>query len=1443
MDLRRLLPLLAVAAALPLTLLAQDAPPPAPVPAQEADPAADPPPPAPPAPPAPAPPTPPPTPLSLAPLPATLPEPLLPWASWTTWDLSDLTCPPAHHDASLRLCLWPSRLLLKVTPAGATFSLEVTAFSPAWLALPGDARHWPAAVTLDGQPVPVLQRSGAPAIKLPTGTHTITGNLSWHEMPQQLALPPQIGLLDLSIAGQPVASPSWDADGTLWLQRQAAAEPVDEDFLSLKVHSLLEDGIPLWFESQVELIVAGKSREETLGAVLPAGWQLASIDSPLPVAIDEAGTMKAQLRAGRWLVTLRAFHTSQPAQIAFSEGVEPAAADQPLAFRPLPEFRQAELVGLPQIDVSQTQVPEPWRSLPIYRWDTSAPFSLAERVRGAGQRDPANISIQRSLWLDDDGRALTFRDTLSGPVREIRRLDAAAGHLLGSVRSGEESQLITRNPNTGAPGFEVRAPLLAATATGRIDRTPSLAATGWQADADQLSATLDLPPGWRLFALLGADYSQGDWLTAWSLLDIFLLLLFSLAILRLRGLLPALVAFLAFGLAYHEPNAPRVAWLLLLIPVALAQHIPAGLWRNIALGLKWTAAAILLLSLAPFAASQIQAALFPQLERLSPRSISFGDTARTVASAPAYGYEQALEEAADDAMDPFAPAPENIQRQSAPLSSAPKSRYMSKDNLKVDPKAVIQTGPGVPEWTWRRVSFGWDGPVAASQELRPILIPPAISRPLALLRVILLVLLAAALLRPWRKPATPPSQESPDPADAAPSPQSPPSTGQAAAAAIAALALLLFSHSPQAHAQFPQQELLDELHQRLTTPSDAFPDAVDVASAALALDGDSFVLTVELHAADRAAAPLPDALKAWVPSSATFADGTPVTLLRRDGQLWALLPASGIHTITLAGRLRDLSDWEWNFALKPRRVEVTAPGWNVSGIRPDGTPEDQLLFSQIQRADAATTASYDRPDTRHALLVERQIELGLVWHVRTTVTRLSPPGRAVALKLPLLPGEKVVSQGRTVEDGSIEVRLAPDATELSWEGELPPTPTLTLATREPDTWTERWRLVASPVWNVELSGLAPVFEAVEDTLTPLWQAWPGESATLAIGRPEAVPGASVTVDRATHTLNPGRRQRSSSLSLSLRSSLGEDFPITLPADAEVTSLSHDGSPIPVRKDRDAVVVPLRPGAQQIDLAWRTPASPGPWTLADPIALPVEVANLSTVFDVPRDRWTLWADGPQRGPAVRFWAVLVFAVIAASTLSRVPRSPLKLREWLLLSLGFTQVPVALSLIVVGWLFLTRWRGTPSFQSLPPWAYNTCQAILIGLTLTALVIFIVIAAAGLLGQPEMFIGGNGSTRSRLDWFLARSSPELATPGFFSISIWFYRLAMLLWALWLATALIRWLRTAWQHSSTGGHFRPPAPPPARQADPSATPATTPSPSPTQSTSPPTPPNLPSS
>jgi len=40
--------------------------------------------------------------------------------------------------------------------------------------------------------------------------------------------------------------------------------------------------------------------------------------------------------------------------------------------------------------------------------------------------------------------------------------------------------------------------------------------------------------------------------------------------------------------------------------------------------------------------------------------------------------------------------------------------------------------------------------------------------------------------------------------------------------------------------------------------------------------------------------------------------------------------------------------------------------------------------------------------------------------------------------------------------------------------------------------------------------------------------------------------------------------------------------------------------------------------------------------------------------------------------------------------------------------------------------------------------------------------------------------------------------------SISVWFYRYAMLFWALWLALALLRWLKWGWQQFTHGGGWK---------------------------------------
>jgi hypothetical protein len=339
---------------------------------------------------------------------------------------------------------------------------------------------------------------------------------------------------------------------------------------------------------------------------------------------------------------------------------------------------------------------------------------------------------------------------------------------------------------------------------------------------------------------------------------------------------------------------------------------------------------------------------------------------------------------------------------------------------------------------------------------------------------------------------------------------------------------------------------------------------------------------------------------------------------------------------------------------------------------------------------------------------------------------------------------------------------------------------------------------------VTIAGLAPTFEPSQAELVPVWAPWPGETATLAIGRPEAVAGATMTVSRAAHEMTLGRRQRTSKLDLTVQSSLGDDFLVELPADAEVTKLEHAGKAIPVRKDGAKLIVPLRPGEQTVSVGWKTNVALATHARAESVRLPVESANISSTISVPDDRWVLWAAGPQRGPAVRFWVILVCSLLAALVLGRVKLSPLRTLEWMLLAIGLTQVPLPAALIVVAWLFLLAWRGRDTAQALPMTSFNLLQVTLAGATVVALGILIVAVGQGLLGNPEMFIGGNGSSRTVLRWYQARSGELLPQPGCWSISIWWFRFLMLLWALWLAAALLRWLRMGWVNFGTGGYFR---------------------------------------
>ncbi len=670
-----------------------------------------------------------------------------------------------------------------------------------------------------------------------------------------------------------------------------------------------------------------------------------------------------------------------------------------------------------------------------------------------------------------------------------------------------------------------------------------------------------------------------------------------------------------------------------------------------------------------------------------------------------------------------------------------------------------------------------------------MLITLAQHRVLTLLRVALLLLIAAILLG-LRRSGTP--------------------RVPATAAILVALAVLP-GRGAQA-AEIPSPKMLETLRNRMLEQSDAYPHAGEIAVATLRLVDNRITLETEIHTALAVAVPLPGRLSTWSPLSVTIDGQSAELVCRRDGYLWVSLPA-GVHRVVVESLLPDVNEWEWTFLLRPRRVVLDTPGWTVSGVRPNGVVESQVLFNR-QRDTPTGEAAYDRKDFAAIVAVDRYLETGLIWQAQTKVTRLAAPGKAVSLQLPLLPGERVLSANMVVENGMIEVHLPAGQDTLAWVSELPLGQDLTLTAPDNvdgsgDRWVERWRLATSPMWNVKHEGLDPIYEPNEEQLIPVWMPWPGEQTRLEFTRPQAVRGETVTVQQVAYDTTLSSRHRTSLLKLDINASMGTDFPIRMGEKAEakqpeITSLTVGGQTIQPRYSDNRLLVPIPPGRQAVEVQWRTKTILDRVASQEPVQLPVAAANITSVLRVPESRWILSAGGPLLGPAVRLWTILAVAMLFALILGSLPNSPLRHYEWVLLAIGLTQVHVAAALFVVAWLFLLAWRGKQDPDAVRYWRFNLQQVTLVSITFMALGVLVVAVGEGLLGDPEMFITGNGSRGTFLQWFQPHANAQLPETHVISVSIWFYRLLMLAWALWLAASLLRWLQWGWTQLNHRGFWR---------------------------------------
>lgn len=1336
------------------------------------------------------------------------------WEGWVLHGSEYRRCPflfaqDPSQEASYR-CAWPGRLQLSVNERGGQFSQRWQVFADSWIALPGNLETWPRDVRANNLTAAVVERDGRPQLRLAAGDYQVSGRFEWSLRPENLDIAAQSGLIDLTVDGQKIAQPERPGGGVA-LGKATRAEQATA--LEVQVYRLVIDDIPARLETQIKLQVAGDAREEVLARVLPEGFTPTSLQGDLPARLDADGRLRVQVRPGSHVVSL----TARAAGVASSLRRPPPAANSGAwpaveiwSFAGIDRLRVAAAGGPESVDPVQVEVPEPWRQLPAFRMVGDSQLRIEETQRGLSSADENRLTLKRQLWLDFDHGGYTALDTMSGTMRQGWRLDMAAPYRLESARSGGQNLLVSLSPGTERRGVEVRAPQLQLETLARFDgRGGAQPATGWISRFERVSGQLNLPPGHLLLAALGPDSANGTWWSGWGLWSIFCIIIVVFMTYRLAGRVPMLLALGGLVLLYQEWPAMLWLWANLLIAISLGAVFPEGRLRRFVYSYRLVSAVVLALALLPFLWSQLRYALYPQLSTsgfgvtavgtVMPGSLATPEEIVVTGARRADAAAAAMEGKSEASVDAAPPPPASVAAEMAVPPPAPAVSGGLNNAQIVQRYAAgtaLQTGPGIPAWRYLQYDYSWSGPVEATDTVRFLVIGPLLRALWRIVGVLLLALWLVSLVqRAWQIKLRLPSRRDPTPA-------------------VMLLLLALGAlQGGNARAETPDSQLLTELGNRLKAQPACYPSCATLMSANISVNGERLLVELEGSALANVAVPVPSAQDRWQIDAVSVDGGAGYTVLREsDGSLWVPLRA-GAHRIRLEGRIAPVANLQLGFPSVPRTVRVSAVGWDVAGVT-----EGRMLSSAIeltrQRSAGAGARQQGMALERGAefpafVRVTRDFSLDLDWSVATTVQRLAPERASIAVEVPLVTGESVLTPGIEVRGGKTVLAGIPaGAPATGWQSGLARSDALQLTMPAAAARVEVWTFSINPQWHAEFNGLPAVLP--DDVNAPNWlyTYYPraGETLAVKLTRPEGAPGGTLAIDSARQWIRYGVRSSDAGLGFQYRSTQGGRHVIDLPEDAVVEQVSLDGEPQQIRPEKGRLSIGLLPGEHKVEVRWRAPRGAGFRSATEPVNLNADASNVSSSIEMPQDRWTLlaFARGAGVGPAVLYWGELVAFLVTAWALGRWQRSPLRPYEWFLLGIGLSTLSASVFATVVVWVLAMSWRAGWR-ANVDRWRFNLVQAVLALATVIAVSSLVFSGIRyGLFSTPDMGVTGPGTYTGNFAWFRDRTVAALPRPEVISVPMWIYKTLIIVWALWVVAALVRWLKWAWQSWSAGGYWR---------------------------------------
>jgi len=1342
--------------------------------------------------------------INAAPASVDVPESLQKWRSWVLAGHPELAC-SSGVKGNQRQCVWLSQLEIESSRHQTLFSQHALIEKTSWISLPGEAGAWPERVKVNGLAAPVIMRKGQPALLLEKGQYSISGAIIHTKAPIDLKLSPETTFVKLILDMQLVAQPSI-ANHRLLLNVTPKKIVKSSDSLKLQVFRLLKDGYPLTLETQLDLNVAGDTRLTRLSRVIPEGFEISSIRSKLALRINDDGTADIQLKPGRHVVYIKAHilaadnqFYNQKSQVFSMEQGENWPAQEIWALVQDRAVRIVDVKGA-AIDVNQTNMPRGWKQYSSYLLTPKQGLKLVQKSRGDVSPNTNDLTLKRQLWLDFDGAGFTANDALTGKVGQLSRLSANVGYSTGKVTINQQPILVTSI--NGDQGVQLLPGKANIESLGRVERG-AISVSPWLSEVNQVRVEINLPPGYSIFSAQGASSVSNDYLSSWQLWEIFIVILLVAFLFKQYSLSAALTG-LAYALAIHNvTDAPSILLLLVVLGLhSIVRQLPVNKWsKRVVYGYQFSLV-IVMLSFLPFAVQQARLAIYPQLEKNS-----------RIMTHKATLDEMQFDRGAQMQSQELERMVQVPQKMSSVVRSAPsfnKTREPIKQyESDYQENEIVQTGPGLPNWQWNKVRLHFAGPVVQEQQFTLIVMPPALNRFLNVLRIILFIALGFFLMRTnlftgFTRYANKNSQKT---VAQAGSDKESPTKGEGGFVKLKLLVwvLILCSSAMTAHfsvaSEFPDQALLDEYFERLNAPQKCEPDCLGLSSLKIKATDQSIVLDMKVVALAKSPFQLPVNLNKLTSATILVDDQITPFYMKHKGRAYLQLEA-GEHRISMTINALSLSQMALAFNELPQAVTFSSDIWRVLGIENGRLTQGSLVLRRLkkQQDDSAKTQLAPLP-IAPLVRVDRVIKFDVDWSIETTVSRIAPLRGAMSVSVDLLDGEFVISDKVLVKGNKAQLNFSINMPSISYRSDLKRQSVLELIAAESVNSYETWQLQPSHKWHITHRGVLPVKTA---DARLLWRPLPGDTLSLAIEKPVAIEGMSFAIDQVDLIHEVAKARSKTTLMMAFRASRGSDYPLKLPADAKVSKVSLNGRDIIFTQENEQVLLPVPSGSARFVVEWTQPQSLSLVTHTPTLEL-ANASNVNLATILPANRWVLAVSGPLIGPAILFWGVLLLIIGAGFCLGRMPWSPLKSWQWMLLGAGIATSFWPITLLVVLWFVLLAKRSSLINDASLSWRYNALQIVIGGCSAIMILALVGSVAQSLIfGAPDMQVTGNGSYATSMNWYQDLVIKYLPETSVVSVPMWSYQILMLLWSIWLSVSLIAWLQWGWQKFSENGVYK---------------------------------------